>query len=722
MNKLLQFAVASLALVWISSCKEGREWPAYDSTEERLGFEERYNRETLEKLNKRMDELEKALVADPEEGKRKELEVERERLTRRLERPDFFERLEEKDLPQDLEWVTNEDDPELGSPEAKKGGTIHTFFLGSSYPRSIRSVGKEANNSFRSYHWDDNEMGLVSIHQNTRNVIPALADRWAVGEDGQSVYFHIDEDAKWSDGRDVTSEDFMMTLYVYLSPYLTPPFYRNYYGEQFWGISKYGPDYLCIRLAYPKPIAPYFASVSPFQEEFYREFGPDFEARYNWRTRPTTGAYMILDEDVVKGRSISLTRNHDWWARDLKYYRNRFNPDKIEFRLIRDPEKAFQMFLQGDIDFHSLNDPKKWYEKTEIEEVFEGYIERATFYNVYPRPSYGLYLNLLKPPLDDLNVRIGLQHATNWEKVIELDMRGDAERLSLFNDGFDGISDPSLKSRSFSVKKAREAFALAGYDRSGSDGILTNADGERLSFQVDYAKIPRIEAFMLRLKEEAKRAGVDFRLNGMDGSEAFRNALKKDFVIGFMGWGVGQPMIPDFYQQFHSKEAFQEDGKTPRIMTNNISGFADKEIDPILERNRNATSMEEVIETSRTLERIFHERAVWVPAFKRSSYRVGYWRWVQWPDDFNVKMADLPDMAHVMWIDEDLKKETKQAMREDKGFDEVNRVYDQYRTTKSGDMAEEVLEETEEVAAAAESEPEEPEEPDGERTGEEAGE
>ncbi|MEM9237869.1 MAG: hypothetical protein AAGB14_13935, partial [Verrucomicrobiota bacterium] len=86
MNKLLQFTVASLALVWISSCKEGREWPAYDSTEERLGFEERYNRETLEKLNKRMDELEKALVADPEEGKRKELEVERERLTRRLER------------------------------------------------------------------------------------------------------------------------------------------------------------------------------------------------------------------------------------------------------------------------------------------------------------------------------------------------------------------------------------------------------------------------------------------------------------------------------------------------------------------------------------------------------------------------------------------------------------------------------------------------------------
>jgi len=388
---------------------------------------------------------------------------------------------------------------------------------------------------------------------------------------------------------------------------------------------------------------------------------------------------MIRDEDVVKGRSITMTRNPEWWARDRKYYKNRFNPDRIEYRLIRDQEKAFQMFLQGDIDYHMLGDPKKWYEKTEIENVFKGYIERSTFYNVYPRTSWGLYFNLLRAPLGNQDIRIGLQHATNWEKVIELDLRGDADRLSLFNDGFDGISDTSLKTRPFSVKKAREAFARAGYDKADEDGILTNGDGERLSFDLSYTKIPRVEAWILRLKEEAKRAGVEFRLNGMDGSAAFQRVLKKEHVISFMGWGVGEPMIPDFYQQFHSKEAFEADGKTPRIMTNNISGFADKDVDPILERNRNATSMEEVIETSRTLERIFHERALWVPAFKKSNYRLGSWRWVRWPDDFNVKMADLPDMGHVMWIDQEIKDETKLAMREGREFGEVNRVYEQYR-------------------------------------------
>lgn len=675
--------IAILAMVFLSTCRDGRELADYDSTEERQKFEERYNAKVLKTLEKRQGEVEELLLGDLEEVKRGELEKEMGRLEQRLERPAYFERLDESELPEDLEWATNLDDPELGSPKAKKGGTLHTYFP--SYPRSIRSAGSESNNSFRSAHWDDNEMGLILIHPNTRNIIPALADRWAVGEDGQSVYFHIDDRARWSDGKNVTSEDFLMSFYIYLSPYLTPTFFRNYYSEQYWGISSYGSDYVCIRNAFPKPIAPFFADLKPSQVDFYREFGPDFEARYNWRPRPTTGAYVIKREDIQKGRSITMSRNPDWWARDLKYYKNRFNPDRIEYRLIRNPEKAFQVFLQGDLDFNLLGDPKKWYEETEVESVFKGYIERATFYNVYPRTSRGLYFNMSRAPLDDLNVRIGMQHATNWEKVMDLDLRGDAERLSLLNDGFAGISDTNLKTRSYSVVKAREYFAKAGFDKTDKDGVLRNAEGERLSFELSYAKIPILEAMMLRLTEEAKRAGVEFRLNGMDPSASFQLVLQKKHEVSFMGWGVGQPMIPDFYQQFHSKEAFEEDGKTLRTMTNNISVFADPEVDPILETNRNATSMDVVIETSRKLERIFHEEAVWVPAYKRSYYRVGYWRWMRWPDDFNVQMADLPEMSHVYWIDLDIKEETLEARRNGTSFPEVNRVFDQYRAGNEED-------------------------------------
>ena len=55
--------------------------------------------------------------------------------------------------------------------------------------------------------------------------------------------------------------------------------------------------------------------------------------------------------------------------------------------------------------------------------MFNGYIEKATFYNEYPAVSRGMYFNLSRPPLDNLDVRIGLQHASNWQKVIDLDLR-----------------------------------------------------------------------------------------------------------------------------------------------------------------------------------------------------------------------------------------------------------------------------------------------------------
>lgn len=674
---LVTTAVLLAAVLGAVSCRKTEEFAPYDNREEKARFFERYNAQVLENLEARIAELE---AQTPEEGTPEAEERERllSDLRRRMERPAFFEILSEEDLPEGLQWTTNLDAPELGSPEAKKGGTLHSFILGGAYPPTIRSVGREANNSFRSCHWDDIEMALVTLHPETGEMIPGLADRWAVADDGQTVYFHIDPEARWSDGKDVKSADFLMSMYVFLSDYLSVAFYRNYYGEQFWGIASYGDDYLCVRLATPKPMAPYFAGLVPFQEEFYREFGPDFEERYNWRPRPTTGAYEIREEDIVKGRSISLSRVQDWWAKDRKYYRYRFNPDRLEYLLIRDESKIFQLFLRGEIDVYLMGDAKRWYEQSEVPDVFNGYIEKATYYNEYPTVSRGLYFNLHHPVLSNLDVRIGLQHATNWQKVIDLDLRGDAERLHLLNGGYGEFSHPTLRTRPFSLKLAREAFARAGFDRQGPDGILRDASGRRLSFTITYPKNPALDPIALRLKEEAKRAGVEYKLEGLDPTASFQKLTRKEHEIALTGW-QSQPPIPDYYQGFHSKEAYEPGTRKPRPMTNNISVFADPEVDRILEENRAARSVEILRDTSHRLEEIFHERAVWVPGYYRPFYRVGYWRWVRWPDDFNVRLGNEPEMNHVLWIDPDIKRETLEAKREGRTFPEKNLVFDQHR-------------------------------------------
>jgi len=674
-----QKMAAAAALLGVPSCKKGPEFAPYDNTAEREAFYKRYNAEVAETLAKHKTELETALAGTSlSEEDRKEKQRDLDDTLRRLQRPAYFEIFTEADLPQ-LEWITNLNEPELGSPEAKKGGTFHSYFLGGAYPPNIRTCGSEANNSFRSYHFDDIELGLTSYHPETGAVIPNLADKWSIAADGQTVYFHIDDDATWSDGSEVTSGDWLMTFYVYLSKYLTEPFYRAYYGEQYWGIATYGKDYLCIRLATAKPLTAGFAGgIVPFQEAYYREFGPDFENRYAWRPRPTTGAYKIEAEDIVKGRSISLTRVQDWWAKDKIYFKHRFNADRIEYMLVRDETKVFQMFLRGDIDTYFYQDTTTWYEKSEVPVFFDGYIEKATFYNEYPTISRGLYLNLSRPLLDNQDIRIGLQHATNWQKVIDLDMRGDAERLNVLEGGFGDLSHQTLKTRPFNVALAREAFARAGFTEQGPDGVLRNAQGQRLSFTINYYRMPVYIPMMLRLKEEAIRAGVEYKLEAMEPTASFQKTQRKEHEIALAGWQNQLP-TPDYYQGFHSKDAYEPGTRKPRANTNNISVFADTEVDKILEANRNARSLDVIRETSHQLEEIFHERAVWLPGFYRPFYRVGYWRWIRWPSNFNVRLGNEPEMNHVHWIDPDRRKETQDAMTHGKTFPEKNLIFDQHR-------------------------------------------
>ncbi len=681
--RILCFILTCFSILLLSHCEQKETFAPVDNTAERMKFYEQHNQNAAATAKEKIEQLRARLAntidADALTDTRHALAMEEKKIA---DGP-FFQRKTEADLPTELNWQTNLEDPEIGSPQAKKGGTYHTFLPGMAYPPTIRCLGKGGNNNFRSYHWDYIELGLIGTHPNTGKLIPAIADRWAVAEDQQTIYFHINDLAQWSDGEEITTEDFFMSFYVYLSPYLTEQWYRTYYGEQFNGITAYGKDYICVRLANPKPRSAFYGNLVPFQTKFYREFGPDFETRYNWRPRPTTGAYQILESDIKKGQSITLTRVKNWWAKDQKYYRYLYNPDRIEYKLIRELEKAFVLFKRGEIELFPLGQPKFWYEKTEIPQVFDGYVEKATFFNDYPRSPYGLYFNQAYPLLADINIRIGLQHATHWQRVIDFDMRGDANRLHIMNDGFGKFSHNSIVTREFSPAKAAEAFARAGYQKKANDGVWTNDEGQKLSFTITYAKSAFVDQIMQRLKEEALKAGVEYKLEGLDGTESFQKSAQKKHQIAFAAWGITPP-FPDYFEFFHSSDAYEPGTKTPRAMTNNIFTYANRETDKILEANRNARSEDEVMNTSYRIEEIIHNEALLCPGWKKDFYRYAYWRWVKWPDKHNIRISDEPEMGYVFWIDEETKKETLQAMREGKKYPEVNRVFDDYRVKQGG--------------------------------------
>jgi microcin C transport system substrate-binding protein len=694
MNRLcLMAAGCAVALLATTACQR----PSSEAGRS-LGFDEFvpvYNRHIrtwlLEQQKASTEELariEQELAATTDDEKaRASLEIQLETLRRdmekwrfRLERGDYLKFATPDDIPAGLVWEDGMDQPEIGDPAATKGGVFRKFMP--TFPPTIRPFGDNSNNSFRGDLYDNIDMTMVALHPETMEMIPGLAKEWAVSADGRTIYFRLDPEARYSDGVPVRARDFLVSVYLRVSDHIVNPYSKQFYRENIAGVTMYDDLTVSVSLPESKVFAPAIAgAITPSPPHFYTEYGPDFSERYQWRFPPTTGAYKVLDEDIVKGASITQTRVKDWWAKDRKYYKHRFNPDKIVHTVVRDESKAFELFLAGELDTFLLTRPELWYEKSEIAPVYKGYIERVTFYNRYPKVPRGLYLNVSKPPLDDLNVRIGIHHAMNWQKVIDVMFRGDYQRLNSFNDGYVTFSDPSIKARPFSINLAREAFRAAGFVNEGRDGILTRPDGTRLSISVTYPAIPMTDRMFAILREEAKATGLELRLDGLEFTVAYKKEMQKQHEMALGSWLITPP-VPDYHQYLHSTNAFDEKGNL-KPQTNNLFSWGRPDTDTLSEKVRTASTEEELRVAAWTLQRIMHDEAIFVPAYSVDFVRIGSWRWVRWPDSETTRFSPAvvfdPHDVFVQWIDTTIQQETQAARRSGKTFPEVTRTVDVHR-------------------------------------------
>lgn len=65
--------------------------------------------------------------------------------------------------------------------------------------------------------------GLVRYDPKTLEPIPAIAESWTLSEDGKTWTFRLRENAKFSDGKPISSEDFLFSFRRILSPKLASP-------------------------------------------------------------------------------------------------------------------------------------------------------------------------------------------------------------------------------------------------------------------------------------------------------------------------------------------------------------------------------------------------------------------------------------------------------------------------------------------------------------------
>ena len=51
-----------------------------------------------------------------------------------------------------------------------------------------------------------------------------MATHWAVQPDQKTIYFKLDPDARWSDGKPITADDYVFTLEMMRSKFIVDPF------------------------------------------------------------------------------------------------------------------------------------------------------------------------------------------------------------------------------------------------------------------------------------------------------------------------------------------------------------------------------------------------------------------------------------------------------------------------------------------------------------------
>jgi len=571
-------------------------------------------------------------------------------------------------IPSDIVWLTNDADPEFASPNAIKGGTINSYML--SFPNTFRVVGPDSNNSLRNLILD-NQLSLLELHPNTENLFPSLATHWAFDKDKRTMYFKLNKNAKWSDGVPVTGNDYAYTIEFMRSKFIVEAWYNDYYTNFIEKATVYDDYTIAISLNKPLPELYFYLTLSPTPSHFYKQLDDTFVTKYNWAIVPNTGPYQI--NKFEKGKYIIFERKKDWWAKDLKYFKNRFNADKIIFKVIKDNNIAWEYFKKGSIDAFVLTLPEYWYDKTKSKEFENGYINKVWFFSDTPQSPMGMYLNQDKDIFKDKNVRYAFAHAMNIEKVIKTVLRDDYFRLENGYVGYGKYSNNKIKARRFDIDKVDFYMKNSGWKR-GDDGIWEK-NGLRFAIEVVYSQEEHTKRLVV-LKEEAKKAGIELILDKLDPATSYKKILEKKHDVAWMAWSTS--LRPRFWEHYHSINAHKP-------QTNNVTNNDDKELDKLIDQHRNSIDENEIVKLSLLIQEKIFLIGDYVPTFMIPYVREGYWRWINLPLAHGTKVSETlfdpfdASTGGLFWIDEDLKKETLEAVKSGKKFEPVTIIDETYK-------------------------------------------
>ncbi len=264
-------------------------------------------------------------------------------------------------------WETNMTFPAIGSPDAVKGGTFKMYLT--NWPANLRMQGKDYNTSFNYMAIALCQESLLNLHPFTTERIPALATHWKISENKDEYTFRINPEARWSDGKEVTSADVVATFNLLMDDRLLLPSNLETFGKFEVPVahSKYIVSVKVKEESWRNLM--YFGGMSLFPAHEISIPGDEYLKEYQNRYTAVSGPYNLADKDVDLNRSITLRRRDDWWAKDNPAYMGAYNFDAYNFKIVLDASLAFEMAKKGELDYYTVPRAQWWVQELVGEKV-----------------------------------------------------------------------------------------------------------------------------------------------------------------------------------------------------------------------------------------------------------------------------------------------------------------------------------------------------------------
>ncbi|MEZ4743078.1 MAG: peptide ABC transporter substrate-binding protein [Bdellovibrionota bacterium] len=422
--------------------------------------------------------------------------------------------------------------------------------------------------------------GLVTLDPYTMEPVPGVAESWSLSKDGKTYTFKIRKDAKWSDGKPLTANDFVWSWKRALSPKIASEYaYQLYYlkdGESYnkgkatadkVGVSAKDKQTLVVTLESPTPFflrLCAFRTLYPTPRHVVEKY-PDQE----WTKEEhivSNGPFKLVEWKI--NRHIKVVKNPNYWdAKSIKLNEAYFMP-------IEQQDTAEKTFFAGGLDLTTTVPSLK------IPSYKKEIAKHPGEYHPYKsNPYLGVYyyrFNVTKKPTNDVRVRRALAMTVDRKLIVERVTRGGQIPATSFTPpntaGYTFKGELPVSVTPEVIKEAKKLLADAGYPNGKGlppIEILYNTNE-------DHKKVAIAIQSMWK-----KNLGIDVKLYNQEWKVYLDSQQKMNYTISRAGWIGDYPDPNTFLDMWLTGGG------------NNQTGWSNKKYDSLIAEAKLLTSTKE---------------------------------------------------------------------------------------------------------------------------------